>query len=85
MPATFTRDTAVTNPTANAPFAFTGLQFGTKDVQETPEPGFTLTNIVCTANGAGITIGTVIGGTFARGRRAASTPATPPCAPSSRR
>ena len=53
LPATFTRDTAVANPTTNAPFAFTGPQFGTKDVQETPEPGWTLTNIVCTANGAG--------------------------------
>ena len=44
--APFTRDTAVANPTTNAPFPFTGLQLGTKDVQETPEPGFTLTNIV---------------------------------------
>ena len=32
LPATFTRNTAVTNPTANAPFAFTAPQFGTKDV-----------------------------------------------------
>ena len=32
LPATFTRNTAVTNPTTNAPFAFTAPQFGTKDV-----------------------------------------------------
>ncbi len=36
--APFTRDTAVSNPTANAPFTFAAAQFGTKDVQETPEP-----------------------------------------------
>ena len=72
--APFTRDTAVANPTANAPFAFTGLQLGTKDVQETPEPGWTLTNIVCTANGAVITIGTGIGGTFAQGATAGFDP-----------
>ena len=72
--APFTRDTAVANPTANAPFAFTGLQLGTKDVQETPEPGWTLTNIACTANGAVITIGTGIGGTFAQGATAGFDP-----------
>ncbi len=65
LPATFTRDTAGANPTANAAFTFTAAQFGTKDVVETPEPGFTLTNIVCTANGAVITIGTGSGGSFA--------------------
>ena len=70
----FTRDTAVANPTTSAPFAFTGLQLGTKDVQETPEPGWTLTNIVCTANGAEITIGTGIGGTFAQGATAGFDP-----------
>ena len=72
--APFTRNTAVANPTTNAPFAFTGFQLGTKDVQETPEPGWTLTNIVCTANGAVITIGTGIGGTFAQGATAGFDP-----------
>ena len=63
-------DTAVANPTTNAPFTFTAPQFGTKDVQETPVPaGWTLTNIVCTANGAVITIGTGIGARFAGARR----------------
>ena len=51
-----------------------GLQLGTKDVQETPEAGWTLTNIVCTANGAEITIGTGIGGTFAQGATAGFDP-----------
>ncbi len=72
--APFTRNTAVANPTANAPFALTGFQLGTKDVQETPEPGWTLTNIVCAANGAVITIGTGIGGTFAQGATAGFDP-----------
>ena len=72
--APFTRNTAVANPTANAPFALTGFQLGTKDVQETPEPGWTLTNIACTANGAVITIGTGIGGTFAQGATAGLRP-----------
>jgi uncharacterized repeat protein (TIGR01451 family) len=63
----FTRDTAVANPTTSPPFDFTFTQFGQKDVQELPEAGWTLTNIVCTANGAVITIGTGIGGTFAQG------------------
>ena len=72
--APFTRDTAVANPTTSAPFAFSGLQLGTKDVQETPEAGWTLTNIVCTANGAEITIGTGIGGTFAQGATAGFDP-----------
>src|SRR4029077_7559735 len=74
LPATFTRDTAVANPTTNAPFTFTAAQFGTKDVQELPEPGWTLTNIVCAANGAVITIGTGIGGTFAQGATAGFDP-----------
>ena len=74
LPATFTRNTAVTNPTANAPFAFTAPQFGTKDVVETPEPGWTLTDITCTANGAVITIGTGSGGTFAQGATAGFDP-----------
>ena len=47
--APFTRNTAVANPTTNAPFDFTSPQFGVKYVQETPEPGWTLTNIACTA------------------------------------
>ena len=72
--APFTRDTAVANPTANTPFAFTGLQLGTKDVVETPEPGFTLTGIVCTANGAVITIGTGSGAGFAQGATAGFDP-----------
>ena len=65
VPATFTRNTAAANPTTSAPFAFTPTQFGTKDVQETPEPGYTLTNIACTPNGADIIIGTGIGAGFA--------------------
>ena len=68
--APFTRDTAVANPTTNAPFTFTAVQFGTKDVQETPKTGWTLTNIVCAANGAVITIGTGIGAGFAQGATA---------------
>ena len=84
LPATFTRDTALANPTVNAPFPFSGLQLGPKDVQETPEAGWTLTNIACTANGAEITIGTGIAGTFAQGATAGSIPAIPPCARSSR-
>ena len=74
LPATFTRNTAVTNPTANAPFTFTAPQFGTKDVVETPEAGWTLTNITCTANGAVITIGTGSGGGFAQGATAGFDP-----------
>ena len=66
--APFTRNTAGTNPTTSAPFEFTAPQFGVKYVQESPEPGWTLTNIVCTANGAAITIGTGIGGTLRPGR-----------------
>ncbi len=65
--APFTRNTAVANPTTSAPFPFSGLQLGTKDVQELPEAGWTLTNIVCSAVGAEITIGTGIGATFAPG------------------
>ena len=65
--APFTRNTAVANPTTNAPFTFTFSQFGVKYVQETPEPGWTLTNIVCTANVPPITIGTGIGASFAQG------------------
>ena len=72
--APFTRNTAGTNPTTSAPFEFTAPQFGVKYVQESPEPGWTLTNIVCTANGAGITIGTGIGGTFAQGATAGFDP-----------
>ena len=64
----FTRNTAVANPTTSDPFEFTAPQFGVKDVQESPEPGWTLTNIACTANGADITIGTGIGANFAPGR-----------------
>ena len=74
LPATFTRDTAAANPTTNAPFAFTAPQFGTKYVQETPEPGWTLTNIACTANGAVITIGTGSGAGFAQGATAGFDP-----------
>ena len=72
--APFTRNTAGTNPTTSDPFEFTAPQFGVKYVQESPEPGWTLTNIVCTANGAGITIGTGIGGTFAQGATAGFDP-----------
>ena len=72
--APFTRDTAVANPTTNAPFPFTGFQLGTKDVQETPEAGWTLTNIVCSPNGADITIGTGVAGTFAQGATAGFDP-----------
>ena len=74
LPATFTRDTAAANPTANAPFAFTAPQFGTKYVQETPEAGWTLTNIACTANSAVITIGTGSGAGFAQGATAGFDP-----------
>ena len=74
LAATSPANTAVANPTTNAPFPFTGFQLGTKDVQETPEPGWTLTNIVCTPNGAEITIGTGIGGTFAQGATAGFDP-----------
>ena len=38
------------------------------------EPGWTLTNIACAANGAVITIGTGIGGTFAQGATAGFDP-----------
>ena len=68
------RETRRTNPTTSDPFEFTAPQFGVKYVQESPEPGWTLTNIVCTANGAGITIGTGIGGTFAQGATAGFDP-----------
>ena len=54
----FNRDTAVTNPTQNNPFAFTGLQLGNIYVKETTQADWTLTSITCTANGAEITIGT---------------------------
>ena len=63
----FSRDTAVTNPTTNAPITFVGGQFGDKFVQETVPAGWTLTNIQCTANGATVVIGTGTGGTFAAG------------------
>ena len=43
---------------------------------ETPEPGWTLTGITCTANGAVITIGTGSGGTFAQGATAGEGAAT---------
>ena len=57
-----------------------------QDDQETPaSAGWTLTNIVCTANGADITIGTGSGAGFAQAPPPASTPATPPSARSSRR
>ena len=69
VPATFTRDTAVANPTANAPFAFTGLQLGTKDVVETPEPGSRSPTSSAPPTAPSITIGTGTGGTFAGARR----------------
>ena len=74
LPATFTRDTAIANPTTNTPFTFTAAQFGTKDVVETPEAGWTLSNIVCAANGAVITIGTGSGAGFAQGATAGFDP-----------
>ena len=63
----FTRNTAVTNPTQNTPFPFTGAQLGDKYVKETLLAGWTLSNITCTLGGAEIVIGTGINGTFAAG------------------
>ena len=63
----FNRNTAVNNPTQSSPFDFTAAEFGTKFVTETTQSGWTLTDIVCTAGGAEITIGTGTGAGFARG------------------
>ena len=70
----FTRNTAVSNPTANAPVVITAADFGDKYVTESAETGFTLTNIGCTANGAVIVIGTGQGGAFAQGATAGFDP-----------
>ena len=65
LPASFTRTTTAENvPTANAPFGFTASELGTKFVTETVPAGWTLTNIVCTAGGAEISIGTGTGADF---------------------
>ncbi len=56
--ASFTRNTSPTNPTNAAAFPITGTQLGDKYVRETLLPGYTLTLISCTANGATIVIGT---------------------------
>jgi hypothetical protein len=73
--APFTRNTGTTNPTTSAPFAFTGAQVtDDKYVTESPEAGYTLTNISCTANGAVIAIGTGQGGAFAQGATAGFDP-----------
>ena len=67
LPASFTRTTTAENvPTANAPFGFTASELGTKFVTETVPAGWTLTNIVCTAGGAEISIGTGTGADFVR-------------------
>ena len=66
----FTRNTGTANPTTTTPFAFTGLQSGDKYVSETPESGFTLTDINCTLGGAVILIGTGQGAGFAQGTSA---------------
>jgi uncharacterized repeat protein (TIGR01451 family) len=64
----FTRNTATQgNPTATNAVIIGPADFGEKYVSETAEPGYTLTAINCTANGAVITIGTGQGGTFAQG------------------
>ena len=61
----FTRNTATQgNPTTAAAFQFTGLELGDKYVTESAETGWTLTNIVCTANGATFLIGTGQGAAF---------------------
>ena len=57
LPATFIRDTALANPTASTPFAFTAPQFGTKTVTETVPAGWTLTGIVCAGDTTGVLIG----------------------------
>ncbi|HET7249440.1 MAG TPA: hypothetical protein VFI79_06325, partial [Gemmatimonadales bacterium] len=74
VPATFTRNTGTTNPTTDAAFAFDGTQLGDKFAEETPLPGWTLTNIVCTANGATFAIGTGQGGSFSQGATAGFDP-----------
>jgi len=67
----FSRNTATQgNPTTQAAFEFTGLQLGLKYVTETALTGWTLTNIVCTANGATYTIGTGQGAAFDQGATA---------------
>ncbi len=61
----FNRDTdAQGNPTTQAAFPITGAQLGDKYVTETALPGWDLTNITCTANGATVVIGTGQGGGF---------------------
>ena len=79
----FNRNTAVNNPTVNAPFAFSGFQLGTKYVQETAEAGWTLTNIVCTAGGAEILSAPALVRASPRGPLRASMLVTPPSRPSS--
>ena len=73
----FNRNTATNNPTQSSPFDFTESQFGTKFVTETTQSGWTLTNIVCTASGAGITIGTGTGAASTRAPPRASIRVTP--------
>lgn len=63
--AAFSRNTAVSNPTANTPFSFSGADVsGDKYVTETALAGWTLTNITCTAGGATVLIGTGVGSAF---------------------
>ena len=71
----FTRNTATQgNPTATSPVIIGAANFGIKYVTESPETGWTLTNITCTANGAVITIGTGQGGAFVQGATAGFDP-----------
>jgi len=65
----FSRNTATQgNPTTATATTFTGTDAaGDKYVTETVPDGWRLTNIVCTANGATILIGTGQGGSFSQG------------------
>jgi len=72
----FSRNTATQgNPTTQAAVVFTGSDAsGDKYVTETVPAHWALTNIVCTANGATILIGTGQGGSFSQGATAGFDP-----------
>ena len=67
VPASFSRNTSPTNPTATAAFAISGDDLGEKYVQETVTAGYALTGISCTANGATVVIGRGGSGAFVNG------------------
>ncbi|NJD10938.1 MAG: Ig-like domain repeat protein, partial [Gemmatimonadetes bacterium] len=55
--ADIVRNTGTANPTAADAFVISGADLGVKYVQEALKPGWALTGIACTANGATVEIG----------------------------